>query len=114
MRTSIVSGRVWRRHCVASTCSTSEVPIPSANAPKAPCVAVCESPQTMMLPGTVRPSSGPITCTMPWKRCPAPKQAMPLSSQLRRSASICALLMASAPETPSPVVGTLWSMVATT
>ena len=26
--------------CVANTCSTSDVPIPKANAPKAPCVAV--------------------------------------------------------------------------
>ena len=26
--------------CVASTCSTSEVPIPNARAPNAPCVAV--------------------------------------------------------------------------
>ena len=28
------------RHCVASTCSTSDVPIPCARAPKAPCVDV--------------------------------------------------------------------------
>src|SRR2546430_11482320 len=34
------------RHCVASTCSTSLVPIPNARVPKAPCVEVWLSPQT--------------------------------------------------------------------
>ncbi len=52
---------VW----VARTCSTSLVPMPNASAPKAPWVAVWESPQTMVMPGWVAPSSGPITCTMP-------------------------------------------------
>ncbi len=41
------SGNVW----VANTCSTSLVPIPNARAPKAPCVEVCESPQTIVIPG---------------------------------------------------------------
>ena len=36
--------------CVASTCSTSDVPMPKASAPKAPCVEVCESPQTIVIP----------------------------------------------------------------
>jgi len=39
------------RHCVASTCSTSLVPMPKASAAKAPCVDVCESPQTTVIPG---------------------------------------------------------------
>ncbi len=69
-RTSIVSGRARTRHCVARTCSTSEVPMPKAKAPKAPCVEVWLSPQTMVMPGCVRPSSGPITCTIPWCRLP--------------------------------------------
>ena len=55
---------------MASTCSTSLVPIPNASAPKAPCVEVCESPQTIVMPGWVIPISGPITCTMPWRREP--------------------------------------------
>ena len=38
-----------------------------ASAPKAPCVLVCESPQTTVMPGSVAPCSGPITCTMPWR-----------------------------------------------
>ena len=38
--TFIVSGLFCGRHCVASTCSTSLVPMPNASAPKAPCVLV--------------------------------------------------------------------------
>src|SRR5690606_4482233 len=53
------------RHWVASTCSTSEVPMPWASAPKAPWVEVCESPQTTVMPGRVAPCSGPTTWTMP-------------------------------------------------
>ena len=55
---------------MASTCSTSLVPMPNASAPKAPWVEVCESPQTIVMPGCVTPISGPITCTMPWRREP--------------------------------------------
>ena len=51
--------------CVASTCSTSDVPMPCASAPKAPWVEVWLSPQTIVVPGSVKPCSGPITCTMP-------------------------------------------------
>ncbi len=56
--------------CVASTCSTSEVPMPKASAPKAPCVEVWLSPQTTVMPGWVRPSCGPTTWTMPWSASP--------------------------------------------
>ncbi len=59
--TSIVFGLCCWRVCVARTCSTSEVPMPNANAPKAPWVAVWESPQTIVEPGSVNPCSGPIT-----------------------------------------------------
>ena len=54
-------GRVW----VAKTCSTSLVPMPKARAPKAPWVLVWLSPQTTVLPGRVKPCSGPMTWTMP-------------------------------------------------
>src|SRR5437763_15432036 len=37
---------LFRSHCVASTCSTSLVPIPNASAPKAPWVEVWESPRS--------------------------------------------------------------------
>ncbi len=56
-----LSGNVW----VASTCSTSDVPMPNAMAPNAPWVEVWESPQTTVMPGWVSPSCGPTTCTMP-------------------------------------------------
>ena len=39
--------------------------MPKATAPKAPCVEVWLSPQAIVMPGWVSPSSGPITCTMP-------------------------------------------------
>ena len=56
---------VWISVCVASTCSTSEVPMPCASAPNAPCVEVWLSPQTMVVPGRVKPCSGPMMWTMP-------------------------------------------------
>ncbi len=65
-------GFCWTSVWVASTCSTSLVPMPNASAPNAPCVAVWLSPQTMVMPGCVRPSSGPITWTMPW--CSEPSE----------------------------------------
>ena len=68
--TAIVCGRRWGRVWVARTCSTSEVPMPKASAPKAPWVEVWLSPQTIVMPGWVRPCSGPMTCTMPW--CSSP------------------------------------------
>ena len=57
--TAKVFGRRCSRHWVASTWPTSVVPMPKARAPKAPCVLVWLSPQTMVLPGCVSPSSGP-------------------------------------------------------
>ena len=67
---AIVPGRVCGSVCVASTCSTSLVPMPNASAPNAPCVDVWLSPHTIVMPGWVRPCSGPITCTMPWPGSP--------------------------------------------
>ena len=75
--------------CVARTCSTSDVPIPNASAPNAPCVEVCESPQTIVMPGWERPSSGPITCTIPSLPLPVAKSGTPNSSQFRASAASC-------------------------
>ncbi len=66
MRSSSVLGFCCKRVCVASTCSTSLVPMPKAKAPTAPWVAVWLSPQTIVIPGWVSPNSGPITCTIPW------------------------------------------------
>ena len=44
---------------------TSDVPMPCASAPNAPCVEVWLSPHTMVVPGSVKPCSGPMMCTMP-------------------------------------------------
>jgi hypothetical protein len=67
--------------CVARTISISLVPMPNASAPKAPCVAVWESPQTMVMPGCVSPSSGPMTWTMPRVGEPLPWNGIPNSRQ---------------------------------
>ena len=64
--TAMFAGRRWGRVWVARTCSTSLVPMPKARAPNAPWVDVWLSPQTMVIPGWVRPCSGPMTWTMPW------------------------------------------------
>ncbi len=58
---SLLIAIVW----VASTSRTWVVPMPKAIAPKAPWVAVWESPQAMVVPGWVMPCSGPTTWTMP-------------------------------------------------
>ncbi len=69
---SVPSTRTWRslglamaRHCVARTSRTWLVPMPKAIAPTAPWVAVWLSPHAIVMPGWDRPSSGPITCTIP-------------------------------------------------
>src|SRR6185312_15543418 len=64
-------------HCEDSTISTSEVPIPKAMAPNAPWEEVCESPQTIVMPGRVIPFSGPTTCTIPFFGLPRPQCEMP-------------------------------------
>ena len=53
-RTCMFFDFFWMSVWVASTCSTSEVPIPSAKAPNAPCVAVWLSPHTIVIPGCVK------------------------------------------------------------
>ena len=51
--------------------------MPKAKAPKAPCVAVWLSPQTTVMPGWVRPSSGPMTWTTPRSSEPQPASGTP-------------------------------------
>ncbi len=68
--TAMEAGRRWGRVWVARTCSTSLVPMPKARAPKAPWVEVWLSPHTMVMPGWVRPCSGPMMWTMPWSAWP--------------------------------------------
>ena len=87
---SIVFGFCCGSVCVASTCSTSDVPIPNASAPNAPWVDVWLSPHTIVIPGRVRPSSGPITWTIPSRPEPVACRTIPNSSQFDRRASSCA------------------------
>ena len=97
---------------MARTCSTSVVPIPIASAPKAPCVAVCESPHTIVMPGCVTPSSGPITWTIPWCGEPMPWSGMSNSSQFCSRRLTCAAAIGSAKGRLRSVVGIEWSTVA--
>ena len=111
--TAMAAGLAWRSVWVASTCSTWLVPMPKASAPNAPCVEVWLSPQTTVMPGWVRPSCGPITCTMPCSMLPRPCRVMPCSAQFSFSRAICWAASGSAIGRSSPIVGTSWSMVAT-
>jgi hypothetical protein len=86
--------------------------MPWASAPKAPWVEVWLSPQTTVMPGSVAPCSGPITCTMPWRTSPILNWVMPLRSQLASSVSTCSLETGSAMPWLRSVVGTLWSLTA--
>src|SRR5215468_8250896 len=114
----LICGSVW----VASTCSTSLVPMPNASAPTAPCVDVCESPQTIVIPGWVSPSCGTMTCTIPCPASPIGCSRTPNSAAFLRSASTCVRETGSVtgevgpvsgtPGPVIPVVGTLWSSVA--
>jgi hypothetical protein len=69
--------------------------MPNASAPNAPWVLVWLSPQTIVMPGCVRPSSGAITCTIPRSGESQPRSAIPNSTQLRSSWVTCARVAAS-------------------
>ena len=105
----MVFGRACRMHCEASTISTSLVPMPKATAPMAPCVEVCESPHTMVMPGRVSPRSGPTTWMMPLRGSIMPKWVSPKSFALRASASTCRRDTGSAMGRSWSCVGVLWS-----
>ena len=109
---SFLTFKLW----VARTCSTSDVPIPIARQPKAPWVEVCESPQTILIPGSVKPNSGPITWTMPWLfelilNCFIPKSLQFLSNSTTCNFEILSSMFSTLNSLPL-VVGTLWSGVA--
>ena len=88
--------------------------MPKASAPKAPWVAVWLSPQTIVMPGWVTPSSGPITWTIPWRSEPRLYSFRPNSSQLRSRVSTWTRESSSAIRRAAivPSVGVLWSAVA--
>ena len=108
--TRIWSGIFCHSACVASTCSTSEVPIPKAMAPNAPSVPVWESPQTTVIPGWTSPDSGPMMWTIPCRGSSMSNRAIPAPRAFSRKAWICSRLPRSSIRTErSGVVGTLWS-----
>ena len=108
--TRIWSGIFCHSACVASTCSTSEVPIPKAMAPNAPSVPVWESPQTTVIPGWTSPDSGPMIWTIPCRGSSMSNRAIPAPRAFSRKAWICSRLPRSSIRTErSGVVGTLWS-----
>ncbi len=107
MRTSMFFIFFASRHCVESTCSTSEVPMPNARQPNAPWVLVCESPHTTVIPGSVAPCSGPMTCTMPWRASFILNSTMPYSAQFLSSVSTCRRDTGSTIPAERSVVGTL-------
>ncbi len=78
------------RHCVASTWPTSLVPMPKASEPNAPCVEVWLSPQTIVMPGWVKPCSGAMTWTMPRLAEDRSNSSMPYSAQFLARVSTCA------------------------
>jgi len=96
---------VW----VASTCSTSLVPMPKARAPNAPWVEVWLSPQTMVVPGRVKPCSGPMMWTTPWRMSFIVKIGTPKSAAFCSSVSTWIRLSSSAMPPARSEVGTLWS-----
>ena len=102
----------WISVCVASTCSTSDVPMPCASAPNAPWVEVWLSPQTMVVPGSVKPCSGPMTWTMPWRLSSSLKYSTPNSLALSAITRICSMLSGSGLGFERSVVGMLWSTTA--
>ncbi len=110
--TAIVFGRACASVCVASTCSTSDVPMPKASEPNAPCVDVWLSPQTIVMPGCVSPCSGPMMWTMPCRRSFTPKYGTPNSSALWPIVSTCLVESGSGHGLSRSRVGTLWSTVA--
>ncbi len=105
-------GRVRDMVCVARISRICDVPTPKARLPSAPWVEVCESPQAMVMPGCVMPSSGPMMCTMPWCSLDSPKKRMPCSFVLRSMACIICSASPSAKGRRWSSVGTMWSTVA--
>ena len=86
--------------------------MPKAMAPKAPWVEVWESPHTTVMPGWVRPSCGPMMCTIPWSRSPRLWMRIPNSAAFLRRVSTWVRDTGSAMGRSMLSVGVLWSSVA--
>ena len=85
--------------------------MPKASAPKAPWVEVWESPHTIVMPGWVMPSWGPMMWTTPWSLSPKEWMRRPNSSAFLRKVSTWARLTGSAIGARMFSVGVLWSSV---
>ena len=110
--TSMLRDFFCNKVCVASTCSTSEVPMPKASAPIAPCVDVWLSPHTMVMPGREMPCSGPMMWTMPCRTSSTGKYGTPNSATLRSRVSTWMRLSSSLIPDRRSVVAMLWSATA--
>ena len=64
------------------------------------------------MPGWVSPSSGPMTCTMPWRSLSRFQSGMPNSRQFRSRADSIASARGSAKGRAWSRVGMMWSVVA--
>ena len=99
---------------MASTCSTSLVPMPNASAPNAPCVLVWLSPQTMVMPGWVNAQLGADHMHDALLGRIHIVELDAELAQFLRSVSIClAAIWIERWADACGVVGTLWSTVAT-
>ena len=86
--------------------------MPLASAPKAPWVEVWLSPHTIVMPGSVKPCSGPMMWTMPWRWSSSLKYSMPKSAAFLASAATCTADSGFLMPCVRSVVGTLWSTTA--
>ena len=100
------------RHWEASTSRTWLVPMPKATAPKAPWVEVWLSPQAIVIPGWVSPSSGPMTWTMPRRGSSMPRRGISNSEAFSSMATIIRSARSSRKGRSLMSVGMMWSTVA--
>ena len=86
--------------------------MPNAREPNAPCVLVWLSPQAMVMPGRVMPSSGPMTWTMPCLLESKLKNWMPVFLTLFSRVVAMSSACGSAKGRCWFLVGMMWSTVA--
>ena len=109
----ICFGRFSASVCVASTCTSSVVPVARPSAPTPPTVQAWLSGQATVLPGKAMPSSGEMTCTMPWNALSVPSSRMPSSAAPARVRARNGALSAIVASLRPAEVATMWSVTAT-
>ena len=108
----MVLGFLCTMVCVARMWTTSLMPMPNASAPSAPLVQVWLSPQITVVPGSVSPSSGPITCRIPWPSWSMSKRRMPALAVSMRMVSMTLIDHGNAPPVRPGADEITWSGVA--